>query len=382
MRALLARVAWLGVITISVGSGMAAGRAVEHASGGWQDAGSLAAPRSHLSAIRLATGDILVAGGLDPSRSEYVLDTAEVLDARTGKVRVVDGEPTPRIDASVTTLADGMVLLAGGSEWVGPDVAPDGWAQVGAAELLDPFTLRWKQINSLREARADHGATLLGDGRVLVAGGHRGTKMLSSVEIFDPKTKSWTAARAMPRPRQQFSIATLPDGDVLVAGGLETNGLPSKTSLLYSPGKNTWREGPPLGVERVLHSTVVLSDGDVLLVGGQKAAAGTAERFDAVTERFVPAGSLVEPRMLAQVAALADGRVVVAGGLEPVEKEFLPMRSIEVWDPRANAWTRGPAPDEASAFGGLVAIANDVWLIAGAGEGERALDRVEWLRVP
>src|SRR5688572_18650306 len=105
---------------------------------------------------------------------------------------------SPRKDHTATLLKDGRVLVAGGR-------GADALAELPSTELFDPASLRWKKTGGLATGRAGHTATLLLDGRVLVAGGnahgesesgHR-IAALDSAELYDPKTGSWTAAPPM-----------------------------------------------------------------------------------------------------------------------------------------------------------------------------------------
>jgi hypothetical protein len=57
---------------------------------------------------------------------------------------------------------------------------------LSGAELYDPATNTWTTIASLATARTNHTATLLGNGKVLVAGGYDGSADLSSAELYDP----------------------------------------------------------------------------------------------------------------------------------------------------------------------------------------------------
>src|SRR5207302_8485754 len=154
------------------------------------------------------------------------------------------------------------------------------------------------------------------DGRIFVTGGHDGPRLIGTSEIYDPMTNTWRDAAPMPSVRADFAIATLADGRVLVAGGLEGRGsLPTRTSLYYDAAKDAWSAGPRLGEDRVLHAQTVLPNGDVLLIGGQRSASNTTERYDARRGEFVYAGTLAVPRMVADAAALPDGRAIVSGGL-------------------------------------------------------------------
>src|SRR5919201_6237184 len=193
------RLAWLAVIAISFGAGAGVGAVVgaDRTPSVWRDSESLSAPRSHVNGIVLANGDVLVFGGLDPAHpGDPVLPRAELIDPSSGAVRVVDGEPLPRIDASTTTLPYGNVVVAGGSRWIGDD-----WQQSDVTEVLDPWSRRWSTASPMHYARADHGATLLKDGRVLVAGGHQGIRILKTVEIFDPSIQRWQYVAPLPKAR-------------------------------------------------------------------------------------------------------------------------------------------------------------------------------------
>ena len=75
----------------------------------------------------------------------------------------------------------------------------------------------------MSRARGASTATLLRDGRVLVAGGHSGGSQ-ASAELYDPVTGSWTATGEMIGARQFHTATLLPDGDVLVAGGVNIDG--------------------------------------------------------------------------------------------------------------------------------------------------------------
>ncbi len=336
----------------------------------WYAIASLDAPRAWAQGVALANGTVLLVGGID--RADGI-----VMRASTGASRVVADAGTGRMFHTLTVLKNDAVLAAGGVTRAGGD-----WTTLASAQVFDSWSGKWRAVAAMHQSRSDHGATLLADGRVLVAGGHVGPQSLRTVEAYDPTTDRWTLLAPLPLARWSFSLATLPDGRVLVAGGFEEPGEATDTSLYYDPFADRWTYGPDLFIARANHATVRLSNNDLLLVGGQRVAAGTAERYDVRSARFVFAGTLAEPRMAGQAGQRDDGSVVVMGGfLRPESGQgFIPNATAERWDPRANVWTAIAGAPTARADAVTVAIAGSVCVFGGSTRDDLPLASVECLR--
>jgi N-acetylneuraminic acid mutarotase len=160
-----------------------------------------------------------------------------------------------------------------------------------------------------------HTATLLKDGRVLIAGGvgpRSGEDYLASAEIYDPVTGQFSAAGSLPSPRVYNTATLLPSGLVLIAGGWSASSSTSQVfseCYLYDPAN-----------QRSEHTATLLLDGRVLVVGG---GTGSADIYDPATGRFSPTGSLMTGYGTNTATLLKDGRVLTANvGMLPLTAEL------------------------------------------------------------
>ncbi|CAF5116838.1 unnamed protein product [Rotaria sp. Silwood1] len=82
-------------------------------------------------------------------------------------------------------------------------------------------------------ARYQHTASILTNGKVLVAGGYVGSSYLNSAELYDPSTGTWTNTGSMSTARRYHTASELTNGKVLVAAGYSGSYL--KSAELYQP---------------------------------------------------------------------------------------------------------------------------------------------------
>ena len=228
--------------------------------------------------------------------------------------------------SSATLLRDGRVLVAGGAH-----------AEVSAA-LFDPDSGAWTSTGSLAQGRVGHTATLLTDGRVLVAGGSYDGHDRVTTELYDAATGRWSPGPSMKRQRSGHSAAALHDGRVLVVGG-DNDG--TVTAEVYDPALGAWTlTGTPLGARHIASPLVVLSDGRVLWAGGidgNNHALASAELYDPSTGRWTATGTMSAPRSDLTATLLLDGRVLIIGGAHSFAGRELP--SAELYDPLTDAWS-------------------------------------------
>jgi hypothetical protein len=124
----------------------------------------------------------------------------------------------------------------------------------------------WMRTASMTTARELHTATLLADGRLLVAGGFGPSNWTASAEIYDPASGTWTATDSLATARCCHTATLLPDGRVLVAGGYD-NG-PLATAEIYDPASGTWTATASMASARYYHTATLLPGGRVLVAGG------------------------------------------------------------------------------------------------------------------
>lgn len=196
-----------------------------------------------------------------------------------------------------------------------------------------------------RAARFSHTATLLSDGRVLIAGGmERNGYWLDSAEIYNPETGHFSPTRNMLSRRAGAMAVRLPSGKVLIAGGTDGSGSSLRTTEIYDPAGNVFTPGPNMLSPRSHGVAILLKDGRVLIAGGcaqgddQRLA--SAEIYDPAAQTFSWTGSMHVPRGAFNAVALADGRVLVTGGMSSGQLPDPTIEaSAETYDPATGRFT-------------------------------------------
>lgn len=229
---------------------------------------------------------------------------------------------TARSQHSATLLRDGKILLAGGI---------NSGTTLTSANLYDPVTGLVTAASTLSVARQLHTATLLLDGRVLVAGGTNGAT-LSSAEIYDPATGNWTLTGSLGAARYQHTATLLDNGMVLIAGGQGAAAAPLDSAELYDPATGQFTATGTLSKVRQSHTATLLPGGKVLIVGGL-GSGGTmvqaAELYNPSLGTFGSTGSIITGRYLHTATVLATGKVLIAGGFSGSSS----IDSAEIYDP-------------------------------------------------
>jgi WD40 repeat protein len=244
---------------------------------------------------------------------------------------------TSRVGHTATLLADGKVLVAGGV---------NNTAFPTTAELYDPVSGKFTATTgSLTTIRFWATATLLKSGKVLLVGGKGANLEQATAELYDPSTQTFAATTgAMSTERAYHTATLLNDGTVLVTGGLnlagDGAGNPVTTAEIYDPSTNSFTlTTGSMTVGRFFHTATLLSSGKVFIAGGLSAGVNltSTEIYDPATKSFTSAGVMTVVRMGHTATLLPSGKVLLAGGGSGFGASA--TNTAELFDPTAGTFT-------------------------------------------
>ncbi|MCB9176863.1 MAG: hypothetical protein H6648_06845 [Caldilineae bacterium] len=325
--------------------------------GPWQMTGALATARGGHTATLLPDGSVLAIGAGGDATADPAEGSIERYDPVGGIWQALTSLRPPRRGHTATLLPDGRVLIAGGDGGMGQGY-PD------TALIFDPADDSLTPTGAMVTPRAFHSATLLPDGRVMVLGGGN-PGFLDSIEVYDPVADHWNAIGALSRAREYHTATLLSDGSVLVAGGAGAGG--RLTSIERVNPQGTATEVAQLTTPRGFHTATLLPDGDVLLIGGDGGGGlgfpPRAERYHPQTHGVVETAPLAHPRRHHTATLLPDGRVLVVGG-----DTNSPRADTEAYEPWSDRWTAGPPLNDARRLH-TTTLLDDGSLLAAGGYG-------------
>ena len=294
--------------------------------------------RYQATATLLNNGQVLIVGGYCDgcNGSEYAA-TAELYNPATGVFTLTGILNVPRAQHTATLLPNGQVLIAGGYINASPGVT-------ATAELYDPVSGTFTLTGSMLYNRVLHTATLLPNGQVLMAGGDS-EDAADSTELYNPATGAFTYAAELETPRWNHTATLLNNGQVLLAGGRTySDSYVTATAELYDPfaatpyqEKTTYTLGS-LNNARELHTATLLNNGLVLIAGGDQsnldsnAALSSAELYNPATQTFSNTGSLTSPREYDTATLLNNGSVLFAGGTSDLDFDAV-YETAELYSP-------------------------------------------------
>jgi N-acetylneuraminic acid mutarotase len=308
----------------------------------WSATGRMSVAKSGHSATLLQDGRVLVVGWANDANS------AEIYDPSTGNWTVTSAATGPWQDQTATLLQSGKVLLAGG--W--PFGSLPWRLSSGGSASFDPVPGSWSPTDGdLVPVGEGHRATLLRDGRVLVTGGSTDADFGFGVRdtyLYDALGNTWSRGHDLRVPRLSHSATLLPDGRVLVAGGdtmlaedfwrnpSQSRPPPQNTAELFDPALGIWNSTGDLNVGHYGHTASLLPSGEVLVAGGwtftppkSYGLAKQTELYEARDGRWRRANDLNAARRDHTATLLPNGKVLVAGGFGDAGI----LKSAEIYGP-------------------------------------------------
>ncbi len=257
---------------------------------------------------------------------------------------------------TATLLLDGRVLVTRG--------APEDFPPF-LAEVYDPGTGTFSPTGKMTMAHTQPTATLLANGKVLIAGGDWGDGDGPSyiAELYDFTTGSFTPTGRMITGREQDAASILPDGTVLLAGAHEVASRAASAEI-YDPVKGTFASTGNMAGARELHTATLLDDGRVLIAGGDNENYWSPQTILATAELYIP------PPPDSWQAAISAMKT--AAGAD----------SFNFWQ-WAYDWQYLPAFSGAPAGFGVVgsispAVMEQI-IVAGGGDGFHAVSAEQWV---
>lgn len=356
-------------------------------------------PVGNHTATLLDDGRVLLVGGDDAAGGLFA--HGAIYDS--GVWKITPPIAHPRKLHSAVRLAGGVVMIAGGG---------DSGEQTDSVELYDPVANIWRAGAPMSAPRSGHTATLLGDGRVMVAGGlNNASGLLASTEIYDPRADTWRPGPPLDRARSGHVAVALSNGSVMVIGGMgrlserrvveaeATSPVTGETVAvipdldvtakgaiadveIYALAEPEWRPWPALSVPRTMAAVAVMAGDRVAVVNGATGSLGdmmagvpagfrevaSLEIFDSSTQSWSASASPAYARTGHSATVLTDGRILVLGGIMGWNRHG----TAEIYDPRDGAWadpvpvihsvldhTATPLPD-----GRILVVESKAWLVS------------------
>lgn len=268
--------------------------------------------RAFHTATSLHDGNVLIAGGTAAG------NTAELYNVETGRFEILNGQmATARVGGHTATLLhDGTVLIAGGAD--------SDMNVLSTAEIYDPSTRTFIETQgNMTTTRTSHTAVLLYDGRVLICGGSQTftiSTTLSSAELYDPASGTFIPVpSSMTSTRTLHSATLIHDGKVLIAGGENAVEQFLASAEVFTPSTGSFNSvsGDLLSAPRAYHTATALDNGKIMLIGGDASREKTNasyDMYDPITDRFTLEGSMNYARRGHTSTLLRNGTIVVTGG--------------------------------------------------------------------
>jgi len=263
-------------------------------------------------------------------------------------------EPIPVFDHSSIISKSNNIMIIGGQNCIKGNLSNN--CRRPPNLILEPISLsipyskyavQGLNLPKLNKKRANHTATVLTDGSILVCGGTDGTQILDSCELYDRRINEWIIISTMTIPRAYHKATLLPNGNVLISGGqtqLSNTISITNTSEIYYPSVRKFVRAGSMNTNRMLHTQTLLHNGNVLVTGGVGGTESgnylnSAEIFITTANLWISVSNLNYSRSEHTATLLKNGNVFIAGGINGTGS---PLNTTEIFVSTKNAFDPGP----------------------------------------
>ena len=357
-------------------------------------------PRFSHDATLLDDGCVLVSGGWTGVANNneifpYPVVFSQIYDPDTDTWTLTDriGPEIPEelpgflIYSPATKLPDGRIVSVALSEESQSGNPND---VTSAIAVFDPEDMEWTHLSDIPSNRMFVDIFALNDGGIVVVGGLDLSAMSSSVatiepedlvEYYDTDTGEWQILKPMNIATMEHSLVALNDDRVMAVSGFNDSSSMHGTDRaeIFDPETNAWTLTGSTNVSRMFPVAITLSDGGILITGSTISHSPvaddspTSEVFDPETGEWTVTGPMSVRRYGHTLTLLPDGRVLAAGGEDPMGGDYLLYSSTEIFDPEINTWSAGPELSQPRSSHSATLMPDGSVLLAGgiSQDGER-----------
>lgn len=329
----------------------------------------LVSPRFSHDATLLDDGRVLVSGGWTGVANNneifpYPVVFSQIYDPGTDTWTFTDRIGSENLEelsgfliySPATRLPDGRIVSVALSEEAQSGNPDD---VTSAIAVFDPDVVEWTHLSDIPSNRMFVDIFALNDGSIMVVGGLDLSAMSSSattiepedlVEYYNTDTGEWQILEPMNVAAMEHSLVTLNDGRIMAVGGFNDSSSMHGTDRaeIFDPDTNEWTLTGSTNVSRMFPVAITLSDGRILVTGSTISHSPvaddspTSEVFDSETGEWTITGAMSVRRYGHTLTLLPDGRVLAAGGEDPMGDDYILYSSTEIFDPETNTWSPGP----------------------------------------
>ena len=336
----------------------------------WLETSDLSIAKQKTLAVLLPNNKILTCFGYD-NQAMFLTDgqsyitSSELYDINSGEYIAQTNTNSMRINATISLLSNGLVLVAGGFKIYQNININYTFEVTNTTEIYDPELNEWSDGPSFIVNRQEHCMVGINNNEnIVILGGINATNQsIKSCEMYNVDTASWSSIADMSCCRTKFTATVLLNGDIIVFGGLDENANVLNSYEIYNPTYNTWTysELTIMNYPRYYHNATLLLDGRILITGGGNGI--PCDIYNPATNTCSSIDNFSTNRYFCSAVRLTDGTVLVAGD------DYAQYATCMLFDPITNTWSDTKNLNCPRNNSTLIALSNNNAIIIGGNIG-------------